>query len=239
MKKRIKIQVCPLFIMGVLLFGSFSCTKSSDSSQQNNITPLDRGTITDIEGNIYKTVKLGSQWWMAENLRTTKYNDSTSITPVPDTAAWKKLSTPGYCWYNNDSVTYIGTYGALYNWFAVNTGKLAPKGWHIPTDAEWTTLTTYLGGELIAGSEMKETGVKHWMSPNTGATNSTEFTALPGGFRGNDGSFVYLKYFAYYWSSLQYDTTYARYRYLCWEYGYANRYYFYKTAGFSIRCVKD
>ena len=116
------------------------------------------GTVTDIDGNVYHTVTIGTQTWMVENLKTTKYNDGTAIPLVTDSTAWLNLTTPGYCWYNNDAATYKNTYGALYNWFTVNTSKLAPSGWHVPTDAEWTTLITYLGGETVAGGQMKSTG---------------------------------------------------------------------------------
>ena len=107
--------------------------------------------VVDIDGNVYHTVTIGTQVWMVENLKTTKYNDGTAIPLVTDNTAWGALTTPGYCWYNNDSATYKNTYGALYNWYAVNTGKLAPTGWHVPTDSEWTVLTTYLGGQSVAG----------------------------------------------------------------------------------------
>ena len=105
--------------------------------------------VVDIDGNVYHTVTIGTQVWMVENLKTTRYNDGTAIPLVTDGTAWAALTTPGYCWYNNDSATYKNTYGALYNWYAVNTGKLAPTGWHVPTDSEWTVLTTYLGGESL------------------------------------------------------------------------------------------
>jgi len=123
---------------------SGSCKKKDN----NNPTP---STVTDIDGNVYHIVAIGTQVWMAENLKTTKYNDGTFIPLVTDSTAWGNLSTPGYCWYNNDAATYKNTYGALYNWFTVNTGKLSPKGWHIPSDTEWETLITYLGGESLAG----------------------------------------------------------------------------------------
>ena len=159
--------------------GAFILLISSCSN--NNIvnpapTPL---TATDIDGNVYHTVTIGTQIWMVENLKTTRYNDGSPIPFVTDSSSWSNLTTPGYCWYNNDT-TNKNTYGALYNWFAVNTGKLAPTGWHVPTDDEWTTLTTYLGGESIAGGKLKETGTTHWRTPNAGATNEIGFTASSG-----------------------------------------------------------
>jgi uncharacterized protein (TIGR02145 family) len=152
------------------------------------------GTVTDVDGNIYKTIGIGSQIWMAENLMTTKYRDAT---PIPNITS--SLSG-AYCWYNNDSATYKNTYGALYNWYAVNTGNLCPVGWHVPTYSEWNTLISFEGGCAIAGGYLKETGTAHWVSPNTGATNKSQFSALPG------GAFTMVVFFAigfegYWWSA--------------------------------------
>jgi|WetSurSiteA1Bulk_404760.scaffolds.fasta_scaffold13194_2 uncharacterized protein (TIGR02145 family) len=153
---------------------------------------LSYGTLTDIEGNEYKTIVIGSQTWMAENLRTNRYKDNTPIPLVEDNMAWKNLTTPGYCWYYNDEETYKDIYGALYNWYTVKTGKLCPIGWHVSTDAEWTLLTDYLGGIGVAGPKMQETGTTHWLFAD-GATNSSGFTGLPGSYRfggvGGGGNF--------------------------------------------------
>ncbi len=111
---------------------------------------------TDKNNNNYTVVKIGNQTWMAENLKTTRFNDGTPIPLVSDNTTWSTLSTPGYCWYNNDSVNFKDFGGALYNWYAVNTAKLAPPGWHVPTDAEWTTLTNYVGGLDVAGGKLKK-----------------------------------------------------------------------------------
>jgi uncharacterized protein (TIGR02145 family) len=177
---------------------------------------------------------------MAENLRTTKYNDGTSITNVTSTSEWQNLTTEAYCNYknttNNDT---IATYGRLYNWYAVNTGKLAPEGWHVPTDAEWSTLTGYLGGESVAGGKLKETGTTHWGSPNTGATNETGFTALPGGHRLFNSAFEYLGYYGYWWSSTEVGSNTAYYRLVSYEYSSVNSLGYSKLLGFSVRCVKD
>jgi len=163
---------------------------------------------SDIDGNVYKMVTIGTQIWMAENLKTTKLNDGTLIPLVTDGTAWTYLETPGYCWYNNDAAANKNTYGALYNWRTVDTRKLCPTGWHVPSDAEWTTLTTYLGGESVTGNKLKETGTSHWLSPNTGATNETGFTALPGGYRderggpnSNWGIFSSIGIYGYWWST--------------------------------------
>ena len=121
------------------------------------------GSISDVDGNMYKTTQIGTQLWTAENLKTTKFNDGTPISNVTDNTKWESLSTPGYCWYNNDEATYKGTYGALYNWYAVKTDKLCPSGWHVPSNDEWNTLITYLGGEIAAGVKVIETGNTHWL----------------------------------------------------------------------------
>lgn len=200
--------------------------------------PLEQ-TVTDIDGNIYKTVKIGDQWWMAENLKTTKYNDGADIPNVTDNTEWVNHTTPAYCWYDND-ISYKNPYGALYNWYSVNTGKLAPTGWHVASDAEWTTLTDYLGGESVAGGKLKETGSSHWDSPNTGATNVTGFSALPAGFRYKDGAFYYIVYYGIWWSSTEYSTNNAWYRYMYFDIIKVNRINYYtKEYGFSVRCVKD
>jgi uncharacterized protein (TIGR02145 family) len=136
------------------------------------------GTVTDIDGNVYNTVTIGTQCWMAENLKTTRYNDGTAILTGLSNADWQITTSGAYAIYNNDPANNT-TYGKLYNIYAVKTNKLAPAGWHVPTYTEWTTLTTYLGGEAVAGGKMKATTL--WSSPNTGATNSSGFTGLPAG----------------------------------------------------------
>ena len=144
---------------------------------------LTYGSVSDIDGNVYKTIQIGTQTWMAENLKTTKYTDGTSIPNVTDLGAWDALTSPGYCWCLNDASTYKAVYGALYNWYTVNTGKICPAGWHVPSYDEWNTLGTYLGGIDVAGGKLKETGTTHWQRPNEGATNESGFTALPGSMR--------------------------------------------------------
>ena len=140
-------------------------------------------TITDIDGNVYHTVTIGTQTWMVENLRTTKYRDGTSIPLITGTTTWGNVTTPAYCWYNNDESSNKNTYGALYNWYAIETGKLAPTGWRVASNDDWQTLIDFVGGYSVAGGKLKETGTSHWASPNTSATNLYGFTALPGGSR--------------------------------------------------------
>jgi uncharacterized protein (TIGR02145 family) len=217
-------------------------TNSAGTAYGNEIsfTTSSAGTtVTDNDGNVYNTVTIGTQTWMAENLKTTKYNDNTSIPLVTDNTAWAALTTSGYCWYNNDAATYKATYGALYNWYTVNTGKLCPTGWHVPTDAEWTTLTTYLGGESIAGGKLKATGTTYWASPNTGATNESGFTALPGGYRYGNGTCFSIGGYGIWWSSTEYSATYAWYRAVSYDDADVNRFSDYKQDGLSVRCLRD
>jgi uncharacterized protein (TIGR02145 family) len=201
---------------------------------------LTYGLVSDNDGNTYKTIQIGTQTWMAENLKTTKYNDGTAIPLVTVNSAWAALTTPGYCWNNNDAATYKATYGALYNCYTVNTGKLCPTGWHVPSNAEWTTLTTYLGGESVAGSILKETGTTHWFNSNFGGTNSSGFTALPGGYRLSIGSCNGIGFDGYWWSSTEYSTAYA------WKWSMYHNLasvsrgsYHEKQFGFSVRCLRD
>jgi uncharacterized protein (TIGR02145 family) len=204
------------------------------------LPPVEYGSMSDIEGNTYKTVKIGDQWWMAENLKTAKCNDGTAI-PLVTGSEWFWLSTPGYCKYNNNQATYGNTYRALYNWYTVNTGKLCPSGWHVPSDAEWTTLVTYLGGESVAGGKMKETGTAHWKSPNTGATNKSGFSGLPGGDRDITGVFNLIGEIGFWWSSTESSSSPANAwsRFLGYDYTAISRCDYNRGAGFSVRCVRD
>lgn len=193
-----------------------------------------------MDGNVYSTVSIGTQEWMVENLKTTKYNDGTSIPLVEDITEWENLDAPGYCWYDNDAATYKNPYGALYNWYAVNTGKLCPTGWHVPTDDEWYTLGLYLGGTKVAGGKLKETGTSHWNSPNTGATNETGFTALPGGFRyAIISEFDDIGELGHYWTATEYDAGSAMYQMLYASNGEIKWFTYPYTGGFSVRCVKN
>jgi uncharacterized protein (TIGR02145 family) len=203
------------------------------------LTELQAQTVKDIDGNVYKTVTIGKQVWMAENLKTTKYNDGTAIPLVADDKAWEALTAPAYCWYNNDATANKKTYGALYNWYTVNTNKLCPKGWHVPTDEEWTTLTTYLKGESVAGGKLKETGTTHWQSPNTGATNETGFTALPSGTRSYNGTYYPIGSLGFWWSSTEKSAPNAFNRLMGYIGSVVIRVGTNKHYGFSVRCLKD
>ncbi len=199
------------------------------------------GSVTDIEGYKYATIQIGFQTWMAENLRTTKYNDGISIPHVTDNSAWSNLSMGAYSVYNH-SPENEAIYGKLYNWHAVNTGKLCPQGWHVPTDAEWSQLTTYLGSN--AGGQLKATGNKTdgtglWASPNAGATNESGFTGLPGGYRYDSGTFSTITNIGEWWSATELSTTNARYRYLQSSGNSVTSASNGKKRGHSCRCIKD
>ena len=198
------------------------------------------GSMTDIDGNTYKTVTIGTQTWMAENLKVTRYNDGTPIPNITDGSTWKQLTTGALCDFGNNSLKY-GVYGKLYNWFAVSTGKLCPQGWHVPSDAEWTTLRYYLG--IYAGGKLKETGTMHWANPNFGATNESGFTALPGGYRDNIGIYYYNGITGAWWSTTE-DEDDDSISKVCYWSTFNDSSYFFKGSlnkvfGFSVRCVKD
>jgi len=198
------------------------------------------GTMTDQQGNVYKTIVIGTQEWMAENLKTTIYRNGNAIANVTGNNQWADLTTGAWCYYNNNS-QYDCPYGKLYNWYAVaDSRNVCPTGWHVPTDAEWTTLTSFLGGETVAGGKMKSTGLQYWLAPNDFATNESGFSGLPGGNRdGLNGYFYGVGYYGYWWSSPESSTTGAWYRYLSYDDGNAYRYGAYKRDGFSVRCLKD
>ena len=196
----------------------------------------------DNDGNTYNTVVIGTQTWMRENLKTTKYNDGTEIPNITDATSWAGLTSGAYCNYDNIPAN-SDTYGRLYNWYVVaptNPLNVCPTGWHVPSDLEWSTLNDYLGGATIAGGKLKQTGTTLWSSPNTGATNETGFTALPGGHRYYAGYLFYNKgLIATWWSSTENGIPFAYYREIRWESSAFTRYGFEKGQGLSIRCVKD
>jgi len=197
-------------------------------------------TVTDIDSNVYPVVIIGTQYWMAENLKTIRYNDNTTIPLVTSTSAWTNLTSAAYCWYDNDSATYASAYGALYNWKAVDTDKLCPTGWHVPTNNEWITMLDYVGGDTIAASKLKETGNTHWTSSNEDATNETGFTALPGGYRGTNGSFLRLGTSGHWWTATSYSSTHAIAKSMSSDTSLVNSGNANKcVGGMSIRCVKD
>jgi len=196
--------------------------------------------ITDIDGNVYDIVKIGTQVWMKQNLNVTHYRNGEAIPNVTDDGAWVGLTTGAYCNYNNDA-NNATTYGRLYNWYTVADARnFCPTGWHVPSDVEWTTLTTYLGGEGIAGGKLKEIGTNHWNSPNTGATNESGFSALPGGSRiSSNGTFGNVGFYVSWWASTEYTSAYSIYRYMGWSSNSIYNYYNLNNDGLSVRCLKD
>ena len=234
----------------ILIFSSYllSC---EDESKKNELIPeikfnteFDYGSVADIEGNQYKTIQIGEQIWMAENLRTSTYNDGTPIQLITKNSEWmntEQTEEGAYCWYDNNMNTYSNVYGALYNFYAVETNKLCPVGWHVPSKNEWEILYNYLDSSEIS-SKLKESDTSHWISPNEGATNASGFTALPGGYRYGyfDGHFGNLGNHAAWWSNSSHTSTNA------WSFQLNSHPEFIgfwvadiKENGFSVRCLKD
>ena len=228
MESKIYLRKLIIVSFSILLLIYSGCKKEEN---ENSI-------VKDPDGNVYSVITIGEQTWLAENLKTTFFNDGIPILQITDTTLWKNTLSPACCLYNNDSVN-IDKYGVLYNWYAVNTKKLCPKGWHIPSDNEWTVLSDNLGGEDIAGGKLKETGTIHWNSPNSDATDESHFTGLPGGFRGPDGYYYDLGDYGNWWSSTTYSDYQAWCRWLSYNDAILGRSYYSKPSGFSVRCIKD
>ena len=217
----IKLQI---FTMTVIFIPAFS---------------LDAQIVKDVEGNVYLTTQIGAQTWMAENLKTSEFSDGTEIPFVPDEKAWNALKTPAYCWFRNN-IDNKEIYGALYNWYAVNTGKLCPAGWRVPDYNDWMILATFLGDPEVAGNRLKESGMKHWKNSDTNSPDDLGFTALPGGMRRFSGVFQdNAESFAVWWSSTEINQKEA------WSRGLqdiSTRFWsgpYDKRSGYSIRCLKD
>ena len=198
--------------------------------------------IRDIEGNSYTTVQIGDQLWMAEDLKATLYNDGSPISLVENYDEWADLTLPAYSWYNNDSLN-ADHFGALYNWYVVESEKLCPDGWHVPSDEEWIALETALGGAGLAGGALKEEGTAFWKTPNLEASNASGFSARPGGYRSYNGTFNLMRISGY-WLSTTQKSWYGSsprvlYRYLKYDDQTLPRHIAEKTNGFSVRCVKN
>jgi uncharacterized protein (TIGR02145 family) len=247
------MQHYSIVILPVIFFVLFSCGGGQEKKKnpRASVTPENEEvpvpadtssqalTITDIDGNVYNTVKIGDRIWMKENLRTTRFNDGTPIKLVTDSTAWASMRTPAYCWYNNDPESYKDLYGALYNGFTASSSKICPQYWHVPGDAEWTALTQLLGGEKIAGGKLKESGYDYWVSPNVAASNETGFSGIPGGVRYSDGIFHDFGFGSYYWTSTESSAGRYWFRYMDYEYSDLFRFNNTGSIGFSIRCVRD
>jgi len=227
-------------LAAIALLFVFSCKKENINRQLPN---YDYDATSVVAGK-NAHVKIGTQVWMNKNLDVTHYRNGDKIPQVKDSAKWANLTTGAWCWYKNDSAK-DAVYGKLYNWYAVNDPRgLAPTGWHVPTDAEWKTLSTFLGPDSIAGGKLKETGTIQagtglWYYPNTGATNITGFTGRPGGHRATNGAFFYLGYYGLFWSSIEAYTHGAWSRSLSYEFSSIHRQILNNQNGLSVRCLKD
>lgn len=193
----------------------------------------------DGDGNHYAVVTIGSQTWMAENLKTTRNADGSAIPLIADNTAWIEIVSPAYCWLNNDPLTYRDVYGGLYNWFAVSAGNLCPSGWRAPSYNDWMILVNGLGGEYAAGGKLKETANLHWQAPNTGATNENGFTGLPGGIRSaSNGNFYNMSSNGYWWTMSEYSAGSG----FCFPMNYLDitipSTIITKQSGSSVRCLK-
>ncbi len=232
MKTKLKNRIALIIVSASFLVLAVSCKKEGDNPE----------SVTDIDGNVYNTVTIGTQVWMAENLKTTKLNDGDEIPLVTGNSQWTNLTTPGFCFQDNDEATYKDDYGALYNWWAVNTNKLCPAGWHVPSSTEISELITILGGEDVAGGALKEKGTTHWLSPNEGATNSKGFSGLPGGHRyGQGGNFTSVGYEGDFWTSTVDNMPGESAWYFFIQHDGAGAYIDdqYMRDGYSVRCIKN
>ena len=193
--------------------------------------------VTDIDGNVYKSVAIGSQEWTAENLNVEHYRNGDIIPQVQDSNEWKNLTTGAWCYFENNT-DFGKTYSKLYNWYAINDSRgLAPEGWHVPGDAEWNTLTAFLGGDKVAGGKLKTTTL--WNVPNTDASNSSGFSSLPAGVRTNTGSFAFFGIAAYFWSSSAFNKEQALVYFMYSFNTNVNLSHGSKALGLPCRCIKD
>ena len=233
MKKITAISLYPVIVLGMLLIIANGCKKKDDANPAN--------TVTDIDGNVYHTVSIGTQVWMVENLKVTHYRNGEPIPNITDNNQWNNLHTGAYRDYDDTPDNSI-TYGRLYNFYTIEDSRnLCPGGWHVPTDIEWRILREYLGG-INAGYMLKDTTTNHWHSPNTGATNHSGFTALPGGqFDIYRGKFSHIGLAGVWWSSTEIKPLFAAF----WVMEYNNQNMTSTNNGrlgnfgLSIRCVKD
>jgi uncharacterized protein (TIGR02145 family) len=195
---------------------------------------------TSTSGVATPVVTICCQSWMTTNLDVDRYRNGDPIPLVTDNTTWAALTTGAYCYYNNDSATYAAIYGKLYNWYAVIDPRgLAPEGWHIPTDFEWTALENCLGGSLVAGGPMKETGTTHWQTPNTGATNISGFNGLPGGYRNFTGQFFSIGLNGFFWCNTEFNSTLAYGRYLIYNDDRIYKNTYEMRRGYPVRCIRD
>jgi uncharacterized protein (TIGR02145 family) len=233
MKKKDRIWIYSLNTMGLFLL-SLSISFKSFAQESTE-------TVQDIDGNVYPIITIGKQVWMKVDLKTTRYSNGDSIgTTIPATLDITNEPTPKYQWAYNGEEINMEIYGRLYSWYAATDDRnICPTGWHVPTDADWSTLTTYLVGEYIAGGKLKERGIIHWKSPNAEATNESGFTALPGGYRYGNGTFYDIGGTGNWWSSTEVSTNNAWCYTLYNNLRNVNKHYGKKTNDLSVRCIRD
>jgi len=223
--------------ISLLLILSLLAGCNSGSDKDQNIEQ-----VRDIDENFYNIIQIGNQVWMSENLKTTTYSDGTPIPMVEDYEEWASLSLPAYSWYNNDSLN-AEDYGALYNFYAVESEKLCPDGWHVPSDEDWIELESFLGVAESGGGALKEEGISHWKTPNAQATNVSGFTARPGGYRSYNGTFNLIRIDGFWWSSSVKNwygqTNRVVYRNLKYDEQGIFRPIAEKANGFSVRCIQN
>jgi uncharacterized protein (TIGR02145 family) len=214
-------------------------TGTAYGNEQTFTTTATSQPVTDIDGNTYNTVQIGNQVWMSENLKTSRYRNGGSIPYVVGNTEWQVLITGAWSYYDHDAAN-DPIYGKLYNWYTTQGDTLCPIGWGVPTDSAWSILTTYLGGGSVAGGKLKSIGTAYWNAPNTGATNESGFSVLPGGYRYAD-SFTNIRSNAFFWSAAENDVAWIRGLYS--NYGSVSRDGFnssgIKSVGASVRCIRD
>jgi uncharacterized protein (TIGR02145 family) len=224
-----------ILIISLCIFNS--CKK--DKSAPPAVATIG-ATVTDIDGNDYNTVILGTQTWMAENLKVLHYNNGEPVPNVTDNTQWSNLATGAFCWYSNDETQYKNIYGAMYNYYAVSDVRnICPANWRIPTQSDWITLQSYLGSNSVAGGKLKEAGNSHWYAPNDGADNVSKFTSLPGGDRVPTGQFEMVRQMADFWTSTEGDAVTARVYFVSFEAAGLFNNPFDKKYGLSVRCIKN
>jgi uncharacterized protein (TIGR02145 family) len=263
-KRILLITTIPLVI--VLTTVLFEQQTNTGEYQLSPELGLETGTVSDIDGNAYQTIKIGDQWWMAENLKVLRYRNGDTILFIESDTEWRNTQSGGYTIYPPNGYTIIwpepdpnskvrgidsntdmvSHYGLLYNWYAVDeTRGLCPEGWSVPSETEWSALENILGGRIAAQGKMKSIRVvpdhhPRWERPNDGATNESGFSGLPGGYRYSDGQYASLGFVGSWWSSTDYRMNWAYFRDLSRRIGEEQRYYYdHKNSGFSVRCIKN
>lgn len=225
MKNRSKFKIVSLIIAGAFVVLASSCKE----------------TLTDIDGNEYKTVKIGKMLWMAENLKTTKFSNGDLIeTTTPADMDVSDQKEPKFQWAYKGEEKNVLTYGRLYTWYAVTDSRnVCPQGWHVITDEEWNTLANFFGGRNLAAGNLREAGTEHWLSSNIASNNISGFTALPGGGRMSNGAFGGKDYFGSWWSTSEVNDSTARYWNIYYNTNVVDKIKFHKSSAFSVRCVKN